>query len=110
VHDVHAVEALIQRLRREPEKVSEVRIRATAAFSPEALEQAYEMLTGGTALEGSCLVVETACSELACPACGVSWIASADDLALHLIVCPFCGATSPAGDTSAIEVVAITGT
>ena len=38
--------------------VTEVRIRAGAAFSPVALRQAYEMLTLGTPLQGSRLLVE----------------------------------------------------
>jgi hypothetical protein len=35
-------------------------------FSPEVLQQAYEMLTVGTALEVSCLVVDEAIEERAC--------------------------------------------
>jgi hypothetical protein len=53
MHDYHAVAALIERIASQTEdleRVTEVRIRADAAFSPETLQQAYAMLTLGTAL------------------------------------------------------------
>jgi len=61
MHDYHAVEALVGRLASGvigTERIVEVRIRAGATFSPEALQQAYEVITLGTPLEGSRLVVE----------------------------------------------------
>lgn len=113
MHDYHAVEALVERLTSEPGvlgagRVAEVRIRADAVFSPEALEQAYAMLTPGTPLEGSRLVVDEVPSERRCPGCGESWTVSRDDLAGHLLVCPACGALSSIEGGSGIEVVAVT--
>jgi hydrogenase nickel incorporation protein HypA/HybF len=113
MHDYHAVEALVERLKHETadlegERIAEVRIRADAVFSPEAMQQAYEMLTPGTPLEGSRLVVEEQASEHECPACGARWMVSRDDLAGHMLVCPSCGALSPIEGGSGIEVVAVT--
>jgi len=112
VHDLHAVEALIARLGRELEdlgiaRVETVRVRTDATFTPEALTQAYEMLTPGTALEGSTLVVEVAPIDGRCPACGTTWAATPDDLAGHLLVCPSCGVPSPLGEPARLELLGI---
>lgn len=107
MHDHHAVEELIERLSC-LEHVREVRVRAGAIFSPEALEQAYEMLTAGTPLESSYLVVEELPEERGCPACGASWVVSPDDVAGHVVLCPSCGTPSPIGSQGAgIEVVGV---
>lgn len=113
MHDYHAVEALVERLTSElehPERVTEVRIRAAATYSPEALQQAYEMLTQDTPLEGSRLAVEERPEERECPSCGRSWRVTEGDLAGHLIVCPSCGAASVIEGGSGIEVVGVTAT
>jgi Zn finger protein HypA/HybF involved in hydrogenase expression len=108
MHDYHAVEAVVERLRSAHlEDVTEVRIRAGAAFSPVALRQAYEMLTLGTPLQGSHLLVEPASSECTCSSCEGSWIMTSNDLAGHLILCPDCGAPSPIEDVTSIEIVGI---
>ena len=109
MHDYHAVRALIERLRADRAgDVSEVRIRAGASYSPEALQQAFEMLTPGTTLEGSRLVVEPASDVCTCPACGQSWEVADEDLAGLLAVCPACGTPSSAGPLTGIEVIGLT--
>jgi len=113
MHDYHAVEALVERLAAELdgdelERVDAVRIRASAVFSPEALQQAYELLTGETPLEGSRLEVEELPDERTCATCGRSWLVSRDDLVGHVLVCPSCGALSGIEGGSGIEVVAVT--
>lgn len=96
MHDYHAVQELIDRLRSDTGGgVIEVRIRVGAAFSPEALEQAYEMLTPGTPLEGSRLVVEDAPETRACPVCRASWTPARDERAMPVLVCPSCGTPAP---------------
>jgi len=111
VHDHDAVRALVERLTDGstdlPADVAEVRIRAGAAFSPEALEQSYEMLTPGTPLEGSRLLVEPAQDECVCARCGSSWIPTISDLAGHVLLCPSCGAPLPIDDFASIEVLGI---
>jgi len=109
VHDHHAVEALIDRLTRAGlGGVTEVRIQAGAAFSPEALQQAYQMLTPDTPLEGSRLVVADLAEERSCAACGRSWAVTREDVVGHVVVCPSCGALSPIEGSAGIEVVGVT--
>ena len=111
MHDYHAVKALVDRLTdgstELPTRVVEVRIRAGAAFSPEALQQAYEMLTPGTPLEGSTLVVEDLPQARSCSSCGRIWTVTREDLAGHLVVCPSCGSLSPIEGSTGLEVVEI---
>ncbi|HEX9122316.1 MAG TPA: hydrogenase maturation nickel metallochaperone HypA [Actinomycetota bacterium] len=113
MHDYHAVHALVERLTgeldpAELEAVARVRIRAGAAFSPEALMQAYEMLTLATPLEGSRLVVEGSTDRAECPTCGHAWAVTDDDLAGHWLACPSCGALCEFGTGAGLEVVGIT--
>ena len=112
MHDYHAVEALVERLAGDEAvaagSVAEVRIRADVVFTPEAMEQAYAMLTPGTPLEGSRLVVEEVTRDEECSACGTVWTVSRDDLAGHMLMCPSCGALSSIEGGSGIEVVAVT--
>lgn len=108
MHEYHAVEAVVERLTSAHlEDVTEVRIRAGAAFSPVALRQAYEMLTLGTPLQASRLLVEAASSECTCPSCVHTWAVSTDDLAGHVIVCPSCGTPFPLEDVTCIEVIGV---
>ncbi|GIU99444.1 MAG: hypothetical protein KatS3mg014_1060 [Actinomycetota bacterium] len=107
MHDQHAVRELIERLSR-LEGVAEVRVRAGPVFSPEALEQAYAMLTVGTRLEGSRLVVEERREDRTCPACDHTWTVSSEDVAGHLVLCPACGDPAPLEDVAALEVAGIT--
>ncbi len=112
MHDYHAVSALVERLtgdshQLEGRHVAEVRIRASPVFSPEAMEQAYEMLTQDTPLAGSRLVVEALADRRECAACGQPWTVSRDDVAGHLLVCPSCGALSPLEGGSGIELVGV---
>lgn len=114
MHDYHAVKALVERLTSgsgalPASGITEVRIRAGAAFSPEALEQAYEMLTPGTALEGSRLVVEELPQERSCSACGRAWTVTREDLAGHVVVCPSCGDLSSIEGSTRLEIVEIAG-
>ncbi|MGP8161121.1 MAG: hydrogenase/urease maturation nickel metallochaperone HypA [Candidatus Dormibacteria bacterium] len=88
--------------------VVEVRIRASPVFSPEALEQAYEMLTAGTPLAGSRLAIEDPPEQRACSRCGVSFTLSHDDMAGHLVLCPSCGEPSALEVGTGIEVLGIT--
>jgi len=110
MHDYHAVEAVVDRLRAAGlAEVVEVRIRAGAAFSPVALRQAYEMLTLGTPLAGSRLLVESADQECACPACGATWHVTCEDLMGHMVICPTCSVPTSIEGATDVEVVGITG-
>jgi len=112
MHEHHAVEALIERLTNalgdpEFERVTEVRVRTSAAFSPEALEQAYEMLAQDTPLEGSRLVVEGFAEVRSCAACERTWNVTAEDVTGHLVLCPSCGTPSTIEGGAGIEVLGI---
>jgi Zn finger protein HypA/HybF involved in hydrogenase expression len=109
MHDYHAIEALVERLTQEPDadQITEVHIDADAIYSPEALLQAYEMLTSGTPLEGSVLVVQESRKEWECSACGHSWTISPDDLVGHMLVCPSCGGLTSIEGRGGIEVVSV---
>jgi Zn finger protein HypA/HybF involved in hydrogenase expression len=110
VHDYQAVKTLVDHLRREladTDRVGEVRVRADVTLSPEALEQAYEMLTLDTPLEGSRLVVERSEDERWCQACGVAWAATHEDVAGHLLICPSCGALAELEGSVGLEVVGL---
>lgn len=105
MHDVHVVQGLIAHLlEAEPGGVGEVRIRVGPLRSRESLELAYRMLTPGTALEGSRLVIERSTEEASCPSCGGA--VTAEDLAGHLLLCPSCLAATPSA-AEPIEVVGI---
>ena len=108
MHDYHAVEAIVGRLRAaDLDDVTEVRVRAGAAYSPVALCQAYEMLTLGTPLYGSRLVVELAEAECTCPACGASWDVTCEDVMGHLVVCRSCGAAAQVEGLAQIVVLGV---
>ncbi|MGA3151795.1 MAG: hydrogenase/urease maturation nickel metallochaperone HypA [Streptosporangiaceae bacterium] len=110
LHDYHAVSALVARLTRDPSlaaDIAEVRVRASPVFSPEALRQAYQMLTQDTPLSGSRLLVEELADRRECALCGAAWAVSPDDVAGHLVVCPSCGALSPLDAGAAIELLEI---
>ncbi len=112
MHDYHAVTALIRRLAADPAAggLDEVRVRASPVFSPESLQQAYEMQTLETPLAGSRLVVEEATEDRTCGACGTTWRLSANDVAGHLVVCPSCGALTPIDETVGLELLEVTAT
>jgi Zn finger protein HypA/HybF involved in hydrogenase expression len=110
VHDYHAVSALIARLVRDPslaEGIAEVRVRASPVFSPEALQQAYQILTEDTPLSGSRLLVEELADRRECAQCGTAWAMSPDDVAGHLVICPTCGSPTPLDAGAAIELLEI---
>lgn len=110
MHDYHAVEALLDRITTEltgGERVVRVTIRVGPGLSPEALEQAYEILTKDTPLQGSSLVIEQRHDERECPACGEWWTVTPDNLAGHSLVCPSCGALSSLEGSAGMELVGI---
>jgi Zn finger protein HypA/HybF involved in hydrogenase expression len=110
MHDYQVVATLVERLTDQldgRDRVRQVRIRANPVFSPDALEQAFEMLTRQTRLEGSRLLIEKS-EDHECPACRASWTPAHDDLIGSLVICPTCSAPSPMPHHMGIEVLAIT--
>ena len=107
MHDYGVVEALIEQLRGGPEDIVAVRIRAGVAFSPEAMHQAWEMLTQETALDGVRLTIEQPSDVHTCAACGERWVVHPEDVLGHMVFCPSCGAVCPLGDGANVEIVEI---
>ena len=110
MHDYHAIGALVARLARDPslaESIAEVRVRASPVFSPDALRQAYQMLTQDTPLSGSRLLIEELADRRECTLCGTAWAVSPDDIAGHLVICPSCGALAPLDVGALIELLEI---
>jgi hydrogenase nickel incorporation protein HypA/HybF len=64
-----------------------IRIGPLAAVAPEALSFCYEVVTRGTVLDGSRLVVESAPVVIHCPSCDRD--AKVRDVCR--LVCPVCG-------------------
>jgi Zn finger protein HypA/HybF involved in hydrogenase expression len=111
MHDYHAVSALVAHLTADAglaPRVTEVRVKASAVFSPESLAQAYEIQTMETPLAGSRLVVEEAAEDRTCESCGSTWRLSRDDVAGHLVLCPSCGGLSPIDETAGLELLEVT--
>lgn len=108
MHDHHAVEALIARLRAAGlTDVTEVRIQAGPAYSPAALRQAYEMLTLDTPLAGSHLLIEASLEPCVCPRCGQEWSVGHEDVDGHLALCPSCGTPSALENLGLIQVIGV---
>lgn len=108
MHDYQAAEAIVRRLTEAGlGDVAEVRIQAGPAFSPVALQQAYEMVTLGTPLAASCLRVEGVDEACACPACGLAWNVLCEDVAGHVVVCPACGAPTSIAGLASLQIVGI---
>ena len=110
MHDYHAIGALVARLARDPslaDGIAEVRVRASPVFSPDALRQAYQMLTEDTPLSGSRLLIEELADRRECAQCGTAWTVSLDDIAGHLVICPSCGALAPLDAGALIELLEI---
>lgn len=110
MHDYDAVRALVTHLTAAPDLAAgivEVRVKAGAEFSAEALGQAYEMLTEDTRLKGSRLVVEELAERHECLNCTSTWILTRDDVIGHLVVCPSCGMVAPFGDAVGVRLVEV---
>jgi len=113
VHDLHAVQALVEHLTKqlgalELERVGQVRIRADGTLSAAALQLAYEVVTHDTALAGSTLVVDQEPRQHLCPTCERTSPVAHEDLVGHLTICPLCGAVSAVESGDGIEVIAVT--
>ena len=93
--------------------VARVRIEvgAFAVASRESLETAYEVLTRGTALEGSVLEISEVPGHAICPGCGFE--GSAGDIGEELceppslVLCPRCGSPLHVTEGAGIALVSV---
>jgi len=110
MHDYFAVSTLVASLQQDPDQVDpviEVRVRASPVFSPEALQQTYEMLTLDTPLAESCLIVEELVDRRECMTCKLTWAVSCEDVVGHMVACPSCASFWPLEGGAGIELVEI---
>jgi len=89
-------------------KVKEVRVRRDSTFAADALQQSYELLTQGTALEGAALVIEDFAVEHSCSACGHKQTISSEDLIHHVFFCPKCGAADEIEEAHGLKLIDVT--
>ena len=86
--------------------VAVVRVRHATTIPPEALDQAFRMLTEGGRLAGARLEAEPFDIELSC-GCGFSGALAHDDVAGSVAVCPSCGAVSTLHRTAELELLEV---
>ena len=91
------------------EEVTEIHFRRGSAFSEEALHQAYRVMTAGTPLEGSKVIVETVNLNHECP-CGHKQVITSDDLIGHMFVCPQCGTLREVEESHDLELLKVIAT
>lgn len=87
--------------------VQALRFRRGSTFSEDALRQAFEMVSKGTILENTALLVETVNHHYHC-VCGYEQVITSDDLTGHMYVCPQCGTVAEideAHDLTLLEVI-----
>jgi Zn finger protein HypA/HybF involved in hydrogenase expression len=115
MHEFGVTETIITRLltqleRDKVSKVLKVTFRRSSAFSEIVLRQTFDVLSAGTPLVDSELLVEVAVLQVNC-VCGQSNEVNSDDLIGHMFICPHCGAVqeiAEAHDLELVEVIAET--
>jgi len=110
VHEVSLVAELVDVCERQAagRPVARVRVRHATTIPPEALLQAFRMLTEGGALAGTALETEPFDVELVC-ACGFRGALGHDDLieGSAMVVCPSCGTISTQHRTAELELLEV---
>lgn len=89
--------ALVPRLAEHPGRIQTVVVRKgeLRILSDRALENAFEILSRGTRLEGARLVVETVAAAVSCRSCGYRGAAErlgddGDHFSVPVLTCPRC--------------------
>jgi Zn finger protein HypA/HybF involved in hydrogenase expression len=114
MHEYGLVEVYVDALRRRvredrASRVLSVRFRRGSTITEDAVRQAWQIATQGTALEGATLEIEAVATRLTC-ACGDVRVLQADDLVMQLWVCPVCQMVhqvEEAHDLVLLEAVAV---
>jgi hydrogenase nickel incorporation protein HypA/HybF len=109
VHELGLCEGILEAVERRAagRRVTGVRLRVGTLHRvvEPALDQAFELVAGGTVAEGATVEVVTVPVRVACGACGE--VTEADDLPA---VCPACGAGEPdctGGDELVLESITL---
>ncbi len=101
------VDSILSQLEGHVDHVKAVRFRRGSAFSEDALRLAFEVLSTGTILEGSEIVIDTVNHEFHC-ACGHHQVITSDDLIGHMFVCPACGVVKMIDEAHDLELIDVT--
>lgn len=88
-------------------KVTGIRMRRESTFSQGALEQAFEMLSPNTPLEGATLEIEETVIENTCAKCGYEDTIDNDDLVGHYYICPNCGESMLVDEHHGLEILEV---
>ena len=83
-----------------------VRVRRAVAAEADVVEEAFRLLTDGTALAGAVLDLEPAERHLDC-GCGFTGALGPGDTAGGFAVCPACGAVSPCPPGAELELIEV---
>lgn len=86
--------------------IAQVHFRRGSAFNEDALRQAYQATTAGTALEGAALLIDTVNLDYNC-VCGYQQVITSDDLEGHMFICPKCGAVHEVDEAHDLELLEI---
>ena len=107
MHELGLCEGILEAVERRAagRRVTRVRLRVGTLHRvvEPALDQAFELVAGGTVAEGATVEVVTVPVRVACAACGT--VTAADDLP---VACPACGASEPevsGGDELVLESI-----
>jgi len=109
MHEYSIVKSMVDSMLQSMEQqnascATRVHFRRGSAFSEEALRQAYQALSVGTALENAEVKIDTVNLDFNCP-CGHTQVINSDDLVGHMFICPNCGATKEIDEAHDLELV-----
>jgi len=102
MHEMAVTSAIVEALldlaaKNQSSRVLEVHLRIgmLRALSVDQVKFSFDILTKGTILDGSKLLIEETPGKISCPACGYSKSGTENDQAHHfgipVIFCPNCG-------------------
>jgi Zn finger protein HypA/HybF involved in hydrogenase expression len=87
-------------------RIELVRVRRAATAEADIVEEAFRLLTAGTALAGAVLELEPVERHLDC-GCGFTGMLGPGDTAGGFAVCPSCGAVSPCPPGAELELIEV---
>ncbi|MHB9025302.1 MAG: hydrogenase maturation nickel metallochaperone HypA/HybF [Armatimonadota bacterium] len=113
MHEYAMIQDLVDHLQRHLKdqdigRVLSVRLRMGSSFLEGPVRQAFEMLSVGTLLEGTALVIDEFAFEESCATCGATQTVTTDDLIGHIFICQACGAGQQLDEARGLEIISIT--
>jgi len=87
--------------------VKEIKLRRGSTFAEGPIQQAFEIMSENTPLQGAELVIEEFAVEHKCKHCGCKQVLTPDDLLGHLFICPECGENEEVEESQGLELMNI---